>query len=163
MHAEDASVFKIYVPVAKQTDLTAEDRSYLSSLGLNADEYKVIDFEYMLSAFYYCSANASNVTSNDEAFTAKFFCTEILSRYDITLGSIIRLSSSEYKYRPEGWTDLDENTTSRPDATDAKVVTVDAAWWGEFLYRAFNVSRNDGAPATDSDVSAFRIYVKIAK
>ena len=163
VYAEDASAFKIYVPVAKQTDLTDEDRSYLSSLGLNADEYKVIDFEYMLSAFYYCSANASNVTSNNEAFTAKFFCTEILSRYDITLGSIIRLSSNEYKYRPEGWTDLDINTTSRPDATDAEFVTVDAAWWGEFLYRAFNVSRNDGTPATDSDVAAFRIYVKIAK
>ena len=162
IYSADASAFRIYIPVAQHTDLTAEDRSYLSSLGLNADEYKVLDFEYMLSSFYNSSTGASKVTSNSESFTAKFFCTEILSRYDLTIGTVIRLASEEHKYRPEGWTDLDKNTQNRPVTTSVTTNIVDEAWWANFLYRAFNVSRNDEAATTDSDITALRIYVKIS-
>ena len=162
IYETEGSALKIYVPIAKRETLGAADREYLTSLGLNPDEYLVLDYSYTLAAFYNSSTAASKVNVNpDNSFNAQFLCTEIFSRYDLTLGSLIRLGTGELKYRPEGWTDLDENVTNRPTNVSDALVTVSTAWWADFNYRAFNLSRDDKAPVSDSDAACFIIYVKI--
>ena len=162
IYENEGTALKIYVPIAKRAELGAADREYLTSLGLNPDEYRILDYTYTLAAYYNSSTGASKVNHNpDNSFNAQFLCTEIFSRYDLTLGSLIRLSTSGLKYRPEGWTDLEENVTNRPTNVSDTLVTVSAAWWSDFNYRAFNLSRDDKAPVGDSDAACFIIYVKI--
>ena len=150
--------FRIYVPVAKKTALTAEDVEYLTNLGLNADEYMVLDYTYTLGKCY-DSRSSANQASN-----SKFLCTnEKFTRYDITLGSVIRITSG-YQYRPDGWTSLDVKTAkdARPAVVTDETVIVDMAWWGDWNYRAFNVQKTDGTAITNDGAVALRIYVKVA-
>ena len=150
--------FRIYVPVAKKTALTAEDVEYLTNLGLNADEYMVLDYTYTLGKCYDSRSKATMLSNS------KFLCTnEKFTRYDITLGSVIRITSG-YQYRPEAWTALNAKTASedRPAVVTDETVIVDMAWWGDWNYRAFNVQKTDSTTMTDSGATALRIYVKVA-
>lgn len=164
----EGSNFKIYIPVAKKSALTEEDKTYLTGLGLNADEYKVIDYDYTLYGYYNAtSKNGSTINySETTSLNKQFLCTnQIYSRYDITLGSVIRnTNTSSYQYRPEGWITLNEKVASsdRPDRVTAETTIVDAAWWGDWGYRAFNVQTKNSATMTDDGASVLRIYVKIA-
>ena len=146
--------FRIYVPVAKKTALTTEDVEYLTNLGLNAEEYMVLDYTYAIGKCYDSSKGVSLLTS------AKFLCTnEKFTRYDITIGSVIRITGG-YQYRPEGWTALNEKTSTRPAMVTEETVIVDTDWWGNWRYRSFNVT--NGAKMTDAGGSVLRIYVKVA-
>ena len=161
IYKEEADNFRIYVPIVKRSELTEEDREYLTSLGLNPDEYKVLTPTYTLHGFYN-STGGSNMTTTG-TYAPQYYCTnELFTRYDLTLGSVIRLTSG-YKYRPEGWVALDEVNTSatRPGNVSDTCVTVDNAWWADWNYRAFSVQKG-GAEITEADMTALRIYVKIS-
>ena len=84
------------------------------------------------------------------------------TKNDIPVGSIIVVKQG-YQYRPEGWTTETTNASARPDETQVAVITVDEAWWGNYTYRAFNVSRNPKVALSEADYSefaeAFIIYV----
>ena len=158
-----ASNFRIYVPVAKTADLNAEDIAYLEGLGLDASEYKVLDYVYYANNFY-SSMTSSNLSNPKESSAqyGKFNCTEMLTRYDITLGSIITVKSG-YQYRPEGWYDLDDTVAAadRPANVKTASVTVDDAWWANYSYRGLNLSKTDSGIISEAEISALRIYVKI--
>ncbi len=162
----EGSNFKIYIPVAKKSELTEEDKTYLTGLGLNADEYKVIDYDYTLYGYYDANRDSTIKYSATTALNKQFLCAnQIYSRYDITLGSVIRnTKTSSYQYRPEGWITLNEKVESadRPARVTAETTIVDAAWWGDWGYRAFNIQTKNSATMTDAGASALRIYVKIA-
>ena len=87
--------------------------------------------------------------------TAKWFTKE-----ELPIGSIIILKRG-WQYRPEAWTD-DVKQTSRPDITTSPRVDIDAEWWGNYKYRAFNIAKV-GTPALKGEFSqaldAFTIYV----
>ena len=157
--AAEAESFKIYIKVVKRSTLTDADRDFLTSNGYNADEYMVLDFDYYLNAYYNSSTGSNLVTNANNC--AKYLTTEYFSRYDLTLGSIIRLTASGYSYRPDAWVDLNDKNPNRPANTGASVTVVDASWWQSYTCRVFNLSRSDSAQIQDSDVSALRIYVKI--
>ena len=85
----------------------------------------------------------------------------MLTRYDLTLGSVIRLESG-FKYRSEGWYDLTEKHSAEdrgPNSIEA-VTVIDALWWASYVYRGINLSK-PGAYLPDFDVSGIRIYAKI--
>lgn len=160
--------FKIYVPIVRRSDLTAEDIAYLESKGLNPDDYKVLDFTFTVDAFYNSSqSTVSSIVAGSGSVKYKFLATNIFSRYDLTIGSLIRIKETgTYKYRPEGWIDSDTKNSgsTRPSEVGAELVTVDASWWGSFGYRAFNlkyVSGSESDPVSADDASAFRFYIKI--
>lgn len=162
----EASGFRIYIPVAKKSELTEEDKTYLTGLGLNADEYKVIDYDYTLYGYYNANVGSTIKYSATNTLNKQFLCAnQIYSRYDITLGSVIRnTQTSSYQYRPEGWITLNEkvDSSARPARVTAETTIVDAAWWGDWGYRAFNIQTKNSATMTDAGATALRIYVKIA-
>lgn len=163
----EGSNFKIYIPVAKKSELTEEDKTYLTGLGLNADEYKVIDYDHTLYGYYNANLGSTINYSETNSLNKQFLCTnQIYSRYDITLGSVIRnTQTSSYQYRPEGWITLNEkvDSSARPARVTAETTIVDAAWWGDWGYRAFNIqTKSSSVTMTDAGATALRIYVKIA-
>ncbi len=158
----DSRSFKIYVP--KQTNgLTDDDRAYLTSLGLDPDDYKVLELDFTDNAYY--NSTTDFHMHRESASGSKyqlFLATKIFSRNDLTVGSVIRLSSG-YKYRPDGWVDLSTVTAKdkRPANVTAETVIVDDAWWGSFNYRAFNLCKSSGAKISLAESVNLRIYVKV--
>ena len=158
------SGFRIYVPVVKTTELTADDVAFLQANELDASEYRVLDFEHYLNRFYNSISSSKLFSPNeDSAQYGRFIGTELFTRYDLSIGSIIRLDSG-YKYRPEGWYDLDDKTTNetRPANVAAAYTEVTLEWWSTYAYRGFNLAKNTtDNKVTSEDISAIRIYVKI--
>ena len=156
--------FKIYIPLVKRAELTAEDRQYLESVGLNPDLYELLDFEYFVDAYYNSSNNGVKIINGSGSVKYKFIATEVFSKYDLTIGTIIRLNgTSNHNYRPEGWQNYSvKGSGTRPAITSVAKTVVDAAWWGDFTYRAFNIQNNNGIasnPITAAEASVLRIYV----
>ena len=156
---------RIYIPIVKRAELTAEDRTYLTSLGLDPDSYRVLDFEYFVDSHYNSSQKGVIITQSSGSVKYKFVAAEVFSKYDLTLGTVIRITGDNHNYRPDGWVNYSEKYSgTRPVAVSLSPVTVDNAWWGGFRYRGFNIQKlgaNESNPVTEADASAIRIYVKI--
>jgi hypothetical protein len=99
--------------------------------------------------------NATNLTY--------FWATQIFSKTDIPEGAVL-VCLNGYQYRPEGWQTMNSNNTgARPDnvlGSKATVTVVDAAWWGNFNYRGFNLAKQgNSVNVSADDYTAFAIYV----
>ena len=157
---------------------TATMEEILADSGHNVSDYNKLEIDFTKFAYY----NSSNELMKSTLHTAenqnihnhpnygRYVGTEILDKYDIPVGSVIIIRPG-YKYRPEGWVDLDlPNGTgsgcsgiSRPENVRTNVVKVTEKWWGDFNYRAFNLSfatevALDDATA-DELISSFAIFV----
>ena len=161
----ETRTFKIYIPIVKRAELTAEDRTYLQSQGLNPDLYQVLDFEYLLDYHYNSSTRGATASKSSGNVAYKYIALELMSRYDLTLGTIIRFTGTNHNYRPDGWANYSTKYTgTRPTAVSTAKTVVDVAWWGDFAYRGINLQNRGGTadnPVSDADVSLIRIYVPI--
>ena len=157
---EEGVNFRIYVPKAEKSSLTSDDRIFLESKGYNPDDYTLLDITYLFNQYYQSTAYKSDLvtgtTSNGQL--NKFLGTPIFDKTEIPSGSLIRVNSG-YRYRPEGWAELGTNNASRPNNVATNLVVVDDAWWGNFNYRGFNISRTDGGVITEAEYVNFKIYV----
>lgn len=138
--------FRIYVPNG-----TKGVDPYVNLVKLNLD----------LNLGFYNSEGTSYKIYADSDFAKQFMATVIFTKETLPVGSVIEVDSG-YKYRPEGWTQLGVATSPRPDNVTTTKVTVTEEWWGDFNYRAFNISGNPQVDLTEklADVkSHFRIYV----
>ena len=150
------------VEEGKLLALNDSDIAYLTSLGLNPDEYAVYDFSYTVRG-YYNSTEGSHINTTHTTLSPKFIATEIFDRDVLTNGSVIHIASG-YQYRPDGWTSLDTTTSkaNRPGNVSTETVIIDDVWWSIFNYRGFNISATDDHKLTAGEVVALRIYVKIS-
>ena len=139
--------------------MTDADKAFLTAQGKNPDDYHLIDLDIMLNSYYNSDSGNANRTTKTSGLYLRYFCTDVFDRNEIPVGSIIRIDAG-YQYRPEGWVKTNEKPASRPENTTQNCVVVDEAWWGDYNYRAFNVTRaNDETNITEADVKAFQIYV----
>ena len=150
---------------ATLTVLTEDDIAYLTAEGYDASGYKLLVLNMEDDTFYNSTGGSSKTTSN--TLCSQFASTNIFDRSELIVGSIIRFTKTDangstYKYRPEGWVALDKKNASadRPAAISTTKVVVDAEWWGDFYYRAFNIQK---ANITLTEAEAvFRIYVPVS-
>ena len=146
---------------------TETKKADLEKLGLNPDDFTMIELDIVPYA-YYNSVSGMLLTSKAGGSTASninnFAASRLLSKKELPAGSVIVLESG-WKYRPEGWRYAGAKNSDkiRPGNTNEEVVTVTEEWWGKFIFRAFNLSKADGAALTaeeaESAVHALRIYV----
>lgn len=118
-----------------------------------------IDWEPMKNLYY--NSLGSSTPSTNEGNKNKFICSKIFTRDELPVGTVIEVDSG-YQYRPEGWVTLDTKNTVRPDNVRTARVVIDEAWWGDFNYRAFNISStslSDVCTNFEETCSHFRIYV----
>jgi len=142
--------------------MTQADKDFLTAQGKNPEDYHLIDLDIMLGSYYNSSSDSkrnSKYTNDKSLIRDYYFSTDMFDRNDLPVGTIIRVDSG-YQYRPEAWIKTSEKNASRPENTTKNVIVVDSAWWGDYNYRAFNISSTtDKTVMTADDVKAFQIYV----
>ena len=161
MTEDGADALRIYVPVngSRYSELEDEDVAYLEAMGLDPDEYMILNFEYFVNAYYNSTQHSELI--NTDTLSKRYIATEIFTREELGIGSVIRITKAGYQYRPDAWTALDKKTSGRPGTVTEEAVIVTEEWWGNFNYRGFNISRTDSKTVTEDEVSAFKIYVKV--
>ena len=148
-----------------QSKITKDENDPNSSLpalvkaaGFDPDKYDQLDVKVTKVAYYNSANGNANLGTNMRNYAA----TQIFEKEQIPNGSLIVIKSG-FQYRPEGWTALDKKTSPRPDNVAAQVVVVDDAWWREFNYRAFNLSRAGAPNLSDEEqnelTTVFGIFV----
>lgn len=128
----------------------------------NDKNYKKLDIDW-IDGNYYNRMQSSNL-SNDPAASNKFVCTPIYKRTDLPIGTILNLDPN-YGVRRHAWETLTTKYDTREDMYDTTVkqIVVDYAFWGEYKYFAFNVSKRvvEALPNFDGVHAALSIYVPI--
>lgn len=148
-----------------QSQITKDENDPNSSLpalvkaaGFDPDKYDPLDVKVTKVAYYNSANGNANLGTNMRNYAA----TQIFEKEQIPNGSLIVIKSG-FQYRPEGWTELDKKTSPRPDNVAAQVVVVDDAWWREFNYRAFNLSKAGAPNLSDEEqnelTTVFGIFV----
>ena len=159
---EEPKLPTVVTDTSKTEALTDADKAVLTAQGLDPAKYAVLKMTPVVCAFYNSTSGATlNTTASN---SPQFWATkEKFSTSLIPVGSVITIASG-YQYRPEGFqTETGKNTGTRPGNVSTAVVKVDANWWKGFNFRAFNVSRLDGANVSEADTGALRILVPIAE
>ena len=97
---------------------------------------------------YNSTESSTLATGTDTA--NKYVATQIFTRADLPNGTEITIDQG-YKYRPEGWVSLDQKNASRPSQVYGQsTVIVDDEWWGDYNYRAFNISESNEVDISSS-------------
>lgn len=141
--------------VTVKKELTVEER-FLNA-GLDISDYEITDWEPKL--FYHWNSTSRATVGKSDSMP-QFIASKKFTKEELPIGTVIVVDKG-YKYRPDGWQTADEKYSgNRPAATSAPFTIVDDAWWKDFNYRAFNVSKSTGSePATEEDATHFRIYI----
>ncbi len=153
---------KEIVPV-QTVEMTEADREILSGLKYDPDDYLVLDVDMTIAAYYNSTGGAELITSgNSTASNIPFFAaSRIFTKEELPNGSVIVIDSG-YQYRPEGWVSLTSKNASsaRPANVTTYSVVVNDAWWGNFEFRAFNLSYiGSKTNVSESDLAHFHIYI----
>lgn len=144
---------KVYVPVKDE-------------ITINFEDYILIDWDPIDNAYWFStdSTNHSvlNTPSNSSSTNFGLYVSSrgMFTRENLPIGSVIVVEQG-YQYRPEGWKELGQNSV-REGNVSTNTVIVDDAWWGDYQYRAFNVSSRAGEDLVgkiDNVKENFRIYV----
>ena len=140
---------------------------YVPQAALEGDGYtdledgKLIDWKPINSTYY--NSLSSSTAEVGTKLGKQFVCSKIFTKEELPVETVIEIDSG-YRYRPEGWTSLDAKNESskRPGNVSTSSVTVTEEWWGDFNYRAFNISKTDGSDISAdfaATVSHFRIIL----
>lgn len=130
----------------------------LSDSGYSLNNYTRLGVTLVENAFYnpVNSTAITSPTSDNTSVYYKFATTnKILSKSELPDGTLIVIADG-YKYRPDGWinTSITIEFSKRANEVSASVMVVDSAWWGEFNYRTFNISRADGLAMTAQEMAS---------
>ncbi len=160
---KDMGVFKVYVPKNPVEEKPAE-KPTKEDLA-DTSKYTKLDLKFTVHGYYNSSDNSyksTMITSANSTATniPNFAATPIFTKEELPVGTVIVVDSG-YQYRPEGWTALNTKTSNRPGNVTEEIVVIDNAWWGEFNYRAFNLSKNPNATIKESDTVHLSIYIPV--
>ena len=146
--------------VAQPFDVTAS--AYAQRPAFNAEDYVLIDPGFTALAYYNSQDSANyDVLIKSAPNSKQFYATERLTKADLPAGSVIILEDG-WQYRPDGWASNGPQAT-RPNNVTMYRVDVTEEWWGDYIYRAFNLAKvgNPSLEGEDgADVkSALKLYV----
>lgn len=148
-------------PNVTLTELNDSDKAHLTGLGLNPANYKVLDLELTMKAYY----NSTSTSYKSSLITTasnspQYMATRIFTKDTLPVGSVINITSG-YKYRLEGWQTLNTvNSLSRLAVSDADII-LSAADYEKYNYIAFNISKATSGTVSNADAMALRIYVPV--
>ncbi len=138
--------------------MTDIDRGYLTSLGLNPDDYELLDLGMALKAYYNSTSSTTSYLVTTAGNSKGFNATKLFTKETMPVGSVINIIAG-YQYRLEGWQTLGvANSLSRRDNSTSGII-VDEALWSQYNHIGFNISKTAGGDATEADFMGFRIYV----
>ncbi len=154
-----------------------------TNAGYNLNNYQELPFGVIKNAYYNASSSSAaicNITNIDNNCSSilvsaetggtstsllnSIAATRIFNRYELPVGSVIVLKDG-YQYRPEAWTEYNTTVSSsdRPAMVTTQIVPITTSWWGDFKYRAFNISKKGRPELSASEMnslsSALAIFV----
>lgn len=145
-------------PTATLTALTESDKTYLTGRGLNPDNYKALDLEATLKAYYSSTATPVAALNKTASNSKNYIATRIFPKECLPVDTIIHITSG-YEYRLEGWQSLTKvNSLARLNKSTVDM-TVTQDLLDKYNYIAFNIGV--GRTATSADVNLLRIYVPV--
>lgn len=124
--------------------------------------YVLIDPGFTALAYYNSQDSANyDVLIKSAPNSKQFYVTERLTKAQLPVGSVIIVEEG-WLYRPEGWTSNAPQAT-RPGLVSINRVDVTEEWWGDYIYRAFNLAKS-GNPSLEGEdeatvKSALKLYV----
>ena len=122
--------------------------------------YDVLDLDLTVLG-YWNSSSGSMAIDTKSSNAHQYAATRLLTPDDIPAGSVIVIADG-WKYRPDAWKSVGAQS-SRPDNVTTSRIVVTEQWWGEYIYRGFNISKADGSTLSGlsaADINAvFKIYV----
>lgn len=140
------------------------DEDVFESLGLNINSYKQIDWVEALHAYYLSTSSMELVSSANSTASnlVNFIASKMYTKDTLPTGSVIIVDEG-YRYRPEGWVDENYKATSatRPTNVTDNVTVVTEEWWGDFNFRAFNLSTTVTKKMANDDARHMRIFVPL--
>lgn len=139
-------------------DVNSNLTSILEAAGYNPDDYTQLTLK-LTQPGYYNSGNGNTTVLTDQAIYA---ATQVFEKSDIPVGSVI-VQKAGYQYRPDAWVAVDQPNSNRPAEVQIQVVEVDEAWWGEFNFRGFNLSKNPKVPLTEDDDMSYSFGIFVPK
>ena len=141
--------------IEKPEEITQSSYSDYNTL-YDFSDYTLLDTE-CTAGYWNCtsSSNFNSIISSTTAIASKLF-----TKAEIPNGSIIVIDPG-YAYRPEGWQTMDaKNANDRPaTVTVPVVVEVNDTWWGDYNFRAFNISHSKAT--TINNVAEVASHLKI--
>lgn len=138
--------------------MTDNDRNCLIGLGLNPDDYEILDLGMVVGAYYNStSATSSNMVTN-AGNSPGFIATKLFTQETLPVGSVINILPG-YQYRLEGWQTLGTPNSEARRSNDYNDMIVDEALYTTYSYIGFNISKIAGGNATPDDQAGIRIYV----
>ena len=172
MSEEDIAHFHIYLPTEEVKEEepetpgeeeTSADAELFKKNGLDITEYVLLNWNPVLHS-YYNSTDASLKTASTRStgttnIHKQFISSSIYTKEQLPNGTVI-IADEGYKYRPEGWVELSQRNSKRPDEVKAtNFDVVDDEWWGDFNYCAFNFAFDPATTITIDEAVHLRIYV----
>ena len=138
--------------------MTTADRNYLIGLGLNPDDYEILDLEMVVGAYYNSTSSTTSNMVTNAGNSPGFIATKIFTQDTLPIGSVIHVLSG-YQYRLEGWQTLGvaNALTRRGNSTSGMIV--DETLYEQYSYIGFNISKVASGHPTADDRTGFRIYV----
>ena len=159
---------KVYRDVAIESAINAINNPFEVTLSKYTEEeaydltnYIAIDYEPVGCAYWFSQdVNNYNKLITNASNSMNFVASKRFTKTELPVGSLI-VCQNGYQYRTEAWVD-DTLQATRPDNVSVKYVEVTEAWWGNYQYRAFNISATNGASLEfqlKEAINAFAIYV----
>ena len=138
--------------------MTESDRIYLQNLGLNPDDYEILDLGFVMSAYYNSTSSTTSNLVTNAGNSPGFFATKLFTKETLPVGSVINVLSG-YQYRLEGWQTLGVANALARRGNSTSGMIVDEALYTQYSYIGFNISTVAGGHPTPDDREGFRIYV----
>lgn len=127
--------------IAEPWEVTESE--YPAEPAFDLTQYNVLDMDWTEFGYWRSNETKHHEIRTDVSGTSeKFYASKMFTKEELPVGSVIVLQEG-WKYRPEAWKDSNKQT-SRPAETTTAMITIDEAWWGDYVNRAFNVSKADG-------------------
>ena len=143
----------------------------VNPLGVTKSVYTQIDLtglykyemQYVGNAYWQCAdeTNYNKLILNASNSVSFIASATRFTKSQIPVGSVIKVKAG-YKFRSDSWLNDTGKQSSRDDNISTSYFEVTESWWGNYIYRAFNVSKTDGTALTnsyDEVFSALEIYV----
>ena len=138
--------------------MTTADKNYLIGLGLNPDDYEILDLEMVVGAYYNSTSSTTSNMVTNAGNSPGFIATKIFTQDTLPIGSVINVLSG-YQYRLEGWQTLGIANALARRGNSTSGMIVDETLYEQYSYIGFNISKVAGGHPTADDRAGFRIYV----
>lgn len=138
--------------------MTDADRTCLRDLGLNPDDYELLDLGMVVGAYYNSTSSTTSNMVTDAGNSPGFIATKLFTQETLPVGSVINILPG-YQYRLEGWQTLNVANSETRLGNSYNDMIVDETLYEKYSYIAFNISKIAGGHVTPDDRAGIRIYV----